>query len=288
MDDKKEETPKTPEELGFTMGVDPGSPEGDKTVVTLVPEASGIDGEPAPAAVEMIGEIKLPPKKEPEKPKAPPSHQAKVVGIKDVKETTEEEFTSFIVGIQNAETKEYEEYFVPRNTFKLLEALENTVKNKGEAYAKVPVKIFKIVPNQQPDGKVVSLKLQLVDELMDVAIAFVKEFMIATPEIAFNALLRNSEPVFESSDVMFIDVLAYFKSKGCTGTTLMSPHANLTEEDVLRYYNAMIAHADMFKANMAKQGIDIDKKKSIIIPPKGFTPPKGFIPPKGLSGRPRR
>ena len=279
MDEVKDES--KPAEHGFIMGMDPAQSDAP----AKAPDASGVDGEPVADGLEFIGTMEIPAKKpEPETPKVPeaPSHQAKIVGAKAVKETTEEEFTSFIVGLYNTETKEYEEYFVPRNTLKLLDALENTVKNKGEAYAKTSVKIFKIVPNQDHSGKVLALKLQLIDATLEEAIDFVKKYMIAAPEVAFQALLRNSEPVFESSDAMFIDVIAYFKGKGCTGTTVMSPYAAITEEDVVRYYNAMLAHADMFKSNMAKQGFDIDKKQSIIIPP------KGFIPPKGLSGAARK
>lgn len=274
---------------GFTMGMEPSAG-------ATPPDASGIDSDAIPPDFEMIGTMEMPKPKPgmvpaeedqpgnhvrfPDEASKPaeerPANQAMVVGVKGLDQTTAEELTSFIVGLQNAESKEYEEYFIPRNTLKLLETLENTVISKGAEYTKTPIKVYKIVASQGRDGQPVAIKLQLIDASIDEAIQIVKAYMIADPDMAFSALLRGSEPVFESSDVIFIDVITYFKSKGCIGTTLMSPHTEMTEEDVTRYYNAMIAHADMFKSNMAKKGFDVEKGPSIIIPPKGFIPPKGI------------
>lgn len=222
---------------------------------------------PGDAVVSVDPEDKKP--EEPTKPEAPEAKkpagvlQAKVAGIKAVTETTVDEWTNYAVGIVNPETGKYEEYLVPRNAVKLLSALQNTVANKGEAYAEAQVTVSKVIPQPTQDGSPVAVRLQLIDAKLSTAIEQVRDIMVASPEAAYRAMRVNSEPVFEASDCVFMDIVMFFRSKGATGETLRTPHFEMCHDDALKYYNALCAHAEMFKISMKREGIDLDAKQII-------------------------
>lgn len=191
------------------------------------------------------------------------SLQAKVVEIKAMADTTTDEWSNYAVGIVNPDTGEFEEHLVPRNAVKLLSALQSTVANKGETYADARVTVSKMIPQPGPDGQPVAVRLQLIDAKLSEALVQVRDIMVASPEAAYRAMRVNAEPVLESSDCIFMDVLLFFRSKGVTGETLRTPHFEMCHDDALKYYNALCAHAELFKLNMKREGVDLDTKQII-------------------------
>lgn len=214
----------------------------------------------------MTEEIDKTPQPGPET--AGPDAAPKANKLARASELTEEQKTSYVVDVYNPTTDSREEVLVPRNYIVLKGSLETSVRNHGDVFlhSQITVSAWKPIAALMPGAAGSEADLMALVRLAKGPVQGViadLEKMIEPPGTVVSRLM-GSHDVFESSECLFASLTFFFPSAGATGTVLVSPIDTPTEEQGRMMFNAMISQAEMFRDNLKRGGIDIDRKQIIL------------------------